>query len=127
MYWKCNRRIKQYDMKVISMAIKIPKYVESILARSEYEFDFTANNENYAAGYTIRIKKATTQTQADTFRKEIQRFLNWVQREYKKKYHSANPISFLLSAPAETHYRNQYAIVTIFDPIMKDIESYIKR
>ena len=114
-------------MKVISMAVKIPKYVEDILARSEYEFDFTANNENYAAGYTIRIKKATTQTQADTFRKEIQRFLNWVQREYNKKYHSANPISFLLSAPTKTHYRNQYAIVTIFDPIMKEIESYIKR
>ena len=127
MYWKCNRRIKQYDMKVISMAGKIPKYVEDILARSEYEFDFTANNENYAAGYTIRIKKVTTQTQAGTFQKEMQRLLNWVQREYKKRYHAVNPIAFLLSVPAKTHYRNQYAIVTIFDPIMKDIESYIKR
>ena len=108
-------------MKVISMAIRIPKYVERILARSEYEFDYTT------AGYTIRIKKATTRTQAGTFRKEMQRFLNWVQREYKKRYHAVNPIAFLLNVPAKTHYRNQYAIVTIFDPIMKDIESYIKR
>ena len=31
----------------------------------------------------------------------------------------------ILEFPKETHYRRQYAVVTIFDPVMKYLESYI--
>lgn len=113
------------------MAISIPKYVQNILARSEYEFDFCTRNENYAAGYTFTIRKETAYTTARVFEREVNRLVAWAQRTFKKTYlpewdGEGYRIAWVLSVPKKTRHDWQYATVTIVDPIMKDIEQYIK-
>nr|DAS46926.1 MAG TPA: hypothetical protein [Caudoviricetes sp.] len=95
----------------------VPKYVIEMISRAKYEFDFFKNNAYYAAGYTIRIRKSTPYTKIDTFKSEIERLKKWVQKN--------NGEMRILDIPTETHYVNQYAVVTIFDPVMKHIENYI--
>ena len=102
----------------------VPKYVINILERSRFNFEDTEDT-NYAAGYTINIKKETPYTSANTFRAEIDRFQKWVAKEYKK-FGGTDDICFILYVPEQTRHCNQYATVTVFDPIMKYIEQYIK-
>lgn len=98
--------------------IKIPKYVQNIMHRAKYEYDFFYNHSEYAVGYTIRITKATPYTKIYTFKTELETLKKWVERNGGKM--------IILHIPNETHYINQYAIVTIYDPIMKYIEGYIQ-
>lgn len=93
--------------------MKIPKYVVDIIGRAEYFYDIGDCNP----GYTIRIRKATPYTSAGTFRNEIDRLIKWAARN--------NAYTAVLRVPWETHYRYQYAIVTITDPVMQRIEKYI--
>lgn len=37
------------------------------------------------------------------------------------------PTMIINSVPKKTHYCKQYAVVTIYDPVMKWIEQYIKK
>ena len=104
--------------------MKIPKYIQQLMKRSKYEYDFCTGNENYAAGYTIRILKERPYQRIETLKTEIQKLQAWVQREYARRG-GKEQITHLLHIPAKTHYANQYAIITVFDPIMKDIEQYI--
>ena len=99
--------------------MKIPKYVKEILERSEYNFTMT-NNENYGAGYSIKIVKSTAYTRIDTFRKELERLVNWANRQAKIE------CAYILYIPKNTHYTKQFGIITIFDPVMQKIEQYIK-
>lgn len=101
--------------------MKIPKYIiETLLDRAEYEFTYCTSNKYYAAGYTISIKKARPYQRAETLKKEVKKLCDWADRI------AGAGTSYVLSLPTETHYTNQYAIVTIFDPVMKQIESYIQ-
>jgi hypothetical protein len=100
----------------------VPKYVQEILSRSKYEFTFHTNHEWYAPGYTIRIKKASAYTYADTFRAEIERLVKWANRVTGVE---GLEIAFILDVPSETHHCNQVAVVSIFDPVMQKIEQYI--
>lgn len=102
--------------------VKIPKYVLEVLSRSRYEFDRCTNNPNYAPGYTIRIRKATPYTYADTFRAEVERLVKWANRVTGV---DGMEIAFVLDVPRETHHCNQVAVVSIFDPVMHKIEQYI--
>lgn len=98
--------------------MKIPNYVLDILSRSKYDFDFCTKNENYASGYTICITKPTERTLISTFNKEIVRFVNWTNKQIPNT-------AFVLYIPNKTKYTKQFAIVTIFDPVMKKIENFI--
>ena len=99
--------------------MKIPKYVIELLERSKYSYDNRyRKNENYAVGYTIEIHKRTEYAYVSTLKEEIERLEKFIVNnsgEYKVIY-----------IPSETHYNNQYAVVTIFDPMMKHLEQYIK-
>lgn len=103
-------------------SVKIPKYVQELLSRSKYEFDRCTGHEWYAPGYTIRIKKATPYTYADTFRAEIERLVKWANRVTGVE---GLEIAFILSVPAKTHHCDQVAVVSIFDPVMHKIEQCI--
>lgn len=107
--------------------MNIPKYVREILERSEYEYSsLFAKSENYAAGYTISIPKYSYMQTADTFRKDIERFCSWINREYRRRYEDDTQIAVVLCVPVKTkHKYMQYATVTIFDPMMKVLEEYI--
>lgn len=98
--------------------MKIPKYIVEIMKRSYYYYDRVSKEEDYAAGYTVAIKKATPYTRIDTFKREIEHLQKWVNKQ-------TGGDCRILSIPKKTHYGDQVAIVTIFDPIMKYIEQYI--
>lgn len=97
--------------------MEIPKYVKEIMQRAKYEFDFKVNHPDYAVGYTIRIRKATPYTKIDTFKAEMERLKKWAKKN--------NSVMVILDIPDKTHYVNQFAIVTIYDTVMKHIEQYI--
>ena len=99
--------------------MNIPKYVQDLMSRSRYEFDFCKIHENYAAGYTLRIKKSTPYTKIDTFKAELERLVKWAAKV------AGCETAYILDMPRETHYCTQTATITIFDPIMQKIEKYI--
>lgn len=93
------------------------------MQRSCYEFNYNyyiKHKDNYAVGYTIEIEKSSAYGYVDTFRAEIDRLKKWVERQPGGEL-------VILEIPKETHYRRQYAVVTIFDPVMKHIECYIPK
>lgn len=95
--------------------IKIHRYIKDLLERAEYEYDRTTANENFAAGYTIRIHKYAAQQNVKTLADEVSRLCRWANNYVKDT-------AFILYMPPKTHYEDQYAIVTIFDPVMQQIE-----
>lgn len=97
----------------------IPKYVIDILLRSKYEFDLCTKSENYAAGYTLRIVKARPYTRIETFRTEMEKLCKWVNKQ-------CTETAYLLQMPIKTHWTEQFAVVTIFDPVMQRLEGYLK-
>lgn len=103
------------------MEKKIPKYVQELMGRAEYNFTLPGKNPNASVGYTVEIKKHTHYQTADSFRGEINRLKNWVERQPGGEM-------IIISCPAHTvHKTMQYATVTIFDPVMQKIEQYIPR
>lgn len=99
--------------------MKIPKYVQELMSRAEYNFILPGKNPNAEVGYTIEIKKYSHYETADTFRGEIDRLKRWVDRQ-------SGGEMIIISCPTHTvHKTMQYATVTIFDPVMQKIEQYI--
>lgn len=94
----------------------IPKYVIELMKRAKY--NYTASGNNYAAGYTIDIEKYSNYETADAFSKEIDRLKKWVERQAGGKM-------IIISRPILTRYSPQYATVTIFDPVMSQLEKSI--
>lgn len=99
--------------------MNIPKYIQEILSRSKYEFDIHKAHENYAAGYTLRIRKRTPYTKIDTFKAELERLANWANKA------AGCETAYILDMPRNTLYCTQTATITIFDPIMQKIEKHI--
>lgn len=99
--------------------MKIPKYIIELMSRAKYSYHLCGKNDNAAAGYTIEIAKYSHYETADTFKKEIERLKKWVERQRGGE-------CIVISIPKKTvHKTMQYAIVTIFDPVMQHIEQYI--
>lgn len=102
----------------------IPAYVVEMMKRSHYYYEFERHGADVArwcaAGYTIAIKKATPYTYAETFCKEVERLQKWVNKQDGGDCR-------IIKLPKETKHRDQYAIVTIFDPVMQRIEKYIQQ
>lgn len=99
----------------------IPKYVQELMERSRYEYDFFRSHENYAAGYTIKIRKHSEYAQIDTLQKEAERLCKWANKT------GGDGTAFVLYIPTKTHHVNQVATVTIFDPVMQKIERFIPK
>lgn len=96
----------------------IPKYVQELMNRSKFVLGVGE------AGYTIRIYKSTPYTKIFTLKAEVERLQKWVERIMPEDDLGV-PTMFINSIPSKTHYCNQYAVVTIFDPVMQNIEKYI--
>ena len=101
--------------------MNIPKYVQELASRSRYDFDVCRNHNSYAPGYTIEIAKATHYTYAETLCGEVDRLIRWANRI------GGDGTAILLKAPVKTTHSMQHAYVTIFDPVMQQIERYIKQ
>lgn len=98
----------------------IPQYVQEIMCRSEFVLGCGD------PGYTIRIRKSSPYTTISTFKTEIGRLKKWVDRMMPEDELDV-PTMVVHSVPSKTHYRNQYAVVTIYDPLMQQIERYIRK
>lgn len=105
-----------------------PKYIIDIMSRAKYE---TGCGE---PGYTIKIRKATQRTLISTFEMEIKGLIAYAEKRWEQKLKAngwspeegKEPIAFILSMPKKTHYCNQYAVVTILDPIMMELEEWMQ-
>lgn len=98
----------------------IPIYVQGLMQRSWYEYARCFRNENYAVGYTVAIRKATPYARVETLRKEVERLCKWANRA------AGIEVAHILYMPEKTHYsRDQSAVVTIFDLVMKHIEQFM--
>lgn len=98
--------------------MNIPKYVQELMERSYFYFNFKANDDRCGAGYTIAIKKRSAYTLAGTLASEIQRLKNWVERQPGGE-------CIVVSVPTTTRHSSQIAVVTIWDPVMQHLEGYI--
>lgn len=96
----------------------IPKYVQELMSRSKFVIGAGE------AGYTIRIYKSTPYTKIPTLKAEVERLQKWIERIMPEDDLGV-PTMLINSIPSKTHYCNQYAVVTIFDPVMQRIEKYI--
>lgn len=100
----------------------IPKYIQEIMERAQYNFD----NKNANPGYTVDIVKRSHQEWIGTFQDEINRLVKWVNANCGYDNTEEVPCIEVLYIPKETKYkRMQYATVTIYDPVMKYLEKYI--
>lgn len=99
--------------------MEIPKYIQDMMERARFVVGCGE------PGYTIAIRKATPYTQVGTFKAEIERLEKWVKRMMPKDDLGV-PTMIIHRIPNKTHYAKQYAIVTIYDPIMKYLEKYIQ-
>lgn len=105
-----------------------PKYIIDIMSRAKYATGYGD------PAYTIEIRKATPYTHVSTFEKEINRFVDYANNEWLKRLKANGwtpdegfePIAVINNVPKETHYRNQYAVVTIGDPIMLDLDEWMQ-
>ena len=96
----------------------IPKYVQKLMSRAA--FDRLYANEKSEPGYTIKIRKETPYTYASTLQAECERLVAWANKQ------PCGPdTALILECPKETHYCRQVAYVTIYDPVMKALESLI--
>jgi len=101
--------------------MKIPKYVEDILGRSE--FCFFVGSVCADAGYTITVHKASEYQMHRTLNAECDRLVAWANRQCPSIEDA--PTARVDRYLTETHYCDQTAVVTIYDPVMKEIESMI--
>lgn len=101
--------------------MKIPKYVVELMHRAEYDY----SHPRGAPGYTLKIHKATPYTRAATLSGECKKLVSWANRIAPVPSEWESPTAFVISAPPITRYRDQYAVVTIFDPVMRELEKYI--
>lgn len=101
------------------MGNNIPMFVQELMSRASFVLG------SGEAGYTIRLQKRTEYSLASSLEKEIERLNNWVVRVMPKDDLGV-PTMVVNRVPKKTHYCKQYAVVTIYDPVMKWIEDYIK-
>lgn len=96
---------------------RVPKYVITLMKRSKF------NLVEGDLGYTLDIYKKHCYQQVMYFEEEIERLVEWVKRVH---YVADDiPVVKVLSIPEKTHYVDQKAVVTIYDPVMKELEKYI--
>lgn len=101
--------------------MNIPKYVIDIMERSRYFYEFDSIKEKKdlcAVGYTILVPKVSVYSKAYTLSEEVNKLKKWVERQ-------EGGVCHILSLPEQTRYDVQYAVVSIFDPVMKHLSAYI--
>lgn len=96
----------------------VPEYVKELMLRSHFVRGYGD------PGYTIKIEKRTENSLASTLEAEIKRLEKWVNRMIPDE-ESDIPVMIIHNVPKETTKTMQYAIVSIYDPVMTEIEKYI--
>jgi len=98
--------------------MEIPKYIQKLLHRADFDY-FGKDGE---PGYTIRIHKHSDYAFAGSLSKEVKRLCDWVDRCTPEGLDGSK----VLLLPTQTRFCDQFAVVTIYDPVMRQIEKYIE-
>ena len=112
------------------MKHNVPTYVKRMLKRSCFAIHTSYFKKDYDPSYTVIIPKHSTYAQVETLKCEVEKLVAWAMRiQYginptlgEKKL----PPVVVRSLPAETHYKKQYAVVDIYDPVMLLVEHLIE-
>ena len=94
----------------------IPKYVRELLSRAEYAY-----SPESEPGYSLKIHKRTKYANVSSLKKEVERFCAWADRNTPEGLDK----SVILCVPIKSYYSDQIAIVTVYDPVMRQIEKFI--
>lgn len=95
----------------------IPKYVQDMMRRSEYNYSIGDT------GYTLDIHKRSRCASVESFKTEILSLVQWANRHVSQ--YKGFPIAEILHCPRKTRKSDQIATVTIYDPVMQELESFI--
>ena len=114
-----------------SFETRIPTYVKRMLKRANFAIETAQFKKGYDPGYTIIIPKHSIYAQADTLQAEVKRLADWAMRVKYGISPTYGDMQFppvvVREMPTETHYRRQYAVLDIYDPIMLRVEHLIPR
>lgn len=101
-----------------------PKYIQELMARASFDF-----SQNFCSpGYTIKIAKRSNYEHAQTLKEHIEQLAKWVKKECRRlgmDREGADNTIVINRVPGITRYSQQFAFVTIYDPIMQNLEKYI--
>lgn len=103
---------------------KAPKWLRELMKRSKYSGE-----------YTIDIYKSTPYTYVSTLQKEVNRLCIYVESDMDRRIKNCGgdpmedrePTIIIRQVPKRTHYCKQYATVTIYDPVMMDLEKLMEK
>jgi hypothetical protein len=108
----------------------VPKYVQELLSRSEWAVKTHWFPKECDPGYTILLHKRTAFALAHSLEREARSLKGWCDRQMKRLDPNYDPekhsVATIHSCPKTTHHHDQWAVVTIYDPVMKHLEPYIK-
>ena len=93
--------------------MKAPQYVITPLKKAKYYF-----GKDCCAGYSIKIYKRTRYEYASTLRSRCDKIITWCNKQVACS-------AEMVFCPSETRYDNQFAVITIYDPVMLYLEKYI--
>lgn len=94
--------------------MKTPQYIITPLKRAEFYF-----GKDGVVGYSIKIHKHTIYEYADTLLHRCGKIITWCNKQIPGS-------AEMVFCPKETHYRDQFAVITIYDPLMLHLEQFIK-
>lgn len=94
--------------------MKTPNYIISAIANAEFYF-----GKDGCVGYSIKIFKHTKYEYAQTLEQRCRSIVSWCNRQIDGS-------AEIVYCPAYTRYEQQFGIVTIYDPMMMQLEKYIK-
>lgn len=95
--------------------METPNYIKSALRGAKYYF-----GKDCVAGYSIEIHKRTRYEYTKTLRSRCDKIITWCNKQIPGS-------SEMVSCPTMTHYTDQFAVITIYDPIMLRLEEFIKK
>ena len=94
--------------------METPNYIKSSLQGAKFYF-----GKDCVAGYSIEIHKRTKYEYASTLLNRCNQIISWCNRQVEGS-------AEMVRCPYITIYADQFAVITIYDPVMLHLEKYIK-
>lgn len=109
--------------------MEIPKYIQTLLERSEWAVTAGRLPKGCDPGYTILLHKRTPYSLAATLKKDADALKKWCDRRMLSTCPGYDlermPKTVVHSVPKATHHHDQWAVVIIYDPVMKHLEHLV--
>lgn len=94
--------------------METPNYIKSALRGAKYYF-----GKDCVAGYSIKIYKHSRYEYSQTLRSRCGKIITWCNKQVEGS-------AEMVFCPSCTNYSDQFAVITIYDPLMMHLEQFIK-